>query len=38
MVEELGGNIVGVGFVIELEALKGREKLSPHPVYSLIQL
>ena len=38
MVEELGGNIVAVGFVIELEALKGRAKLSPHPVYSLVQL
>ncbi|NSW77324.1 MAG: adenine phosphoribosyltransferase [Candidatus Atribacteria bacterium] len=38
MVEELGGNIVGVGFVIELEALKGREKLTPHRVYSLVRL
>lgn len=38
MVEELGGNIVGVGFVIELEALKGREKLAPHRVYSLVRL
>lgn len=38
MVEELGGNIVGVGFVVELEALKGREKLTPHRVYSLVRL
>ncbi|MEN3186585.1 MAG: adenine phosphoribosyltransferase [Atribacterota bacterium] len=38
MVEELGGNIVGVSFVVELEALKGREKLIPYRVYSLIRL
>lgn len=38
MVEELGGNIVSIGFVIELEALEGRKKLFPHPVYSLVRL
>ncbi|MGQ9472756.1 MAG: adenine phosphoribosyltransferase [Candidatus Caldatribacteriaceae bacterium] len=38
LVEELGGNIVGVGFVIELEVLGGREKLFPRPVHSLIRL
>jgi len=37
MVEELGGKIIGIGFVIELESLKGREKLSSYPVYSLIR-
>ncbi len=38
MVEELGGRIIGIGFVIELESLKGREKLSSYPVHSLIRL
>lgn len=38
MVEELGGNIVGVGFVIELEALRGRERLEKYPVFSLVRL
>jgi len=38
MVEELGGKIVGIGFIIELESFKGREKLSSYPVYSLIRL
>ncbi len=38
MVEELGGNIVAVSFVIELEALRGRDKLSRYPVYSLVKL
>lgn len=37
MVEELGGNIIGIGFVIELVSLKGREKLSSYPVYSLVK-
>lgn len=38
MVEELGGNIVGIGFVIELEALQGRAKLAKYPVVSLVRL
>lgn len=38
MVEELGGNIVGIGFVIELEALRGRERLAKYPVVSLVKL
>lgn len=37
MVEELGGNIVGIGFVIELVSLKGREKLTSYPVHSLVK-
>ena len=36
LVEELGGEIVGCGFVIELSFLKGREKLSKYDVFSLI--
>ncbi len=27
LVEQLGGKVVGIAFLIELEALKGREKL-----------
>uniref|UniRef100_A0A7V3YL42 Adenine phosphoribosyltransferase n=1 Tax=Candidatus Caldatribacterium californiense TaxID=1454726 RepID=A0A7V3YL42_9BACT len=38
MVEELGGNIVGIGFVIELEFLRGRERLKQYPVVSLVRL
>jgi len=38
MVEKLGGQVVGVGFVIELSFLNGRRKLTGRPVYSLIQV
>ena len=37
LVNQLGGSIVGLAFLIELTALKGREKLKDHPVFSLIQ-
>jgi adenine phosphoribosyltransferase len=37
MVEKLGGEIVGITVLIELLGLKGREKLSPYPVHSVIQ-
>ncbi len=37
LVEKLGGEIVGLSFLIELTSLKGREKLSPYRVHSLIQ-
>lgn len=37
LVEELGGQIVGIGFIIELTALKGRDKLSGHDIFSLIR-
>ncbi len=36
LVKKLGGEIVGVAFVIELDALKGREKLAGYDVLSLI--
>ncbi len=36
LVEALGGEIVGCAFVIELDALKGREKLSNYRVHSLL--
>lgn len=38
LVEELGGNIIGVQFLIELTFLPGREKLAQWPVNSLIQV
>jgi adenine phosphoribosyltransferase len=36
MVEKLGGKIVEIAFLIELEFLKGREKLTKYPVFSAI--
>ncbi|HKG44213.1 MAG TPA: adenine phosphoribosyltransferase [Gaiellaceae bacterium] len=36
LAEQLGGEIVGVAFVIELEFLKGRAQLDGHDVHSLI--
>ena len=37
LIEQCGGQIVELAFLIELRALKGRERLSPHPIISLIQ-
>ena len=37
LVEQLGGNVVGLAFVIELAFLHGRETLSGYDVHSLIQ-
>ena len=37
LVEQLGGVVVGVLFIISLEFLNGREKLSGYDVHSLIQ-
>ena len=36
LVEQLGGRVVGVAFMIELGFLKGREKLRNYPLHSLI--
>lgn len=36
LVEQMGGNIIECSFIIELDELKGREKLKPHPVFSLM--
>jgi adenine phosphoribosyltransferase len=36
LVESLGGWVAGLGFVIELDFLKGRSKLDGHEVFSLI--
>ena len=37
LVEQLGGEVVGVAFIIELEFLKGRDRLAGYDVHSLIQ-
>jgi adenine phosphoribosyltransferase len=37
LVEQLGGEVVGLPFIIELEFLNGRERLAGHDVFSLIQ-
>jgi len=36
MVGKLGGQIIGISFLIELDALKGREKLKDYKVESLV--
>jgi adenine phosphoribosyltransferase len=36
MVESLGGKICGMGFVVELDGLKGRDKLKSYDVFSLL--
>lgn len=37
LVEKIGGEVVGLAFLIELVALKGRAKLKGYPIYSLIK-
>ncbi len=37
LVERLGGEVVGLGFVIDLVDLKGRELLHDYKVYSLLE-
>ena len=37
LIEDAGGEVAGMGFVIELAALNGREKLGDRPVRSLIR-
>ena len=37
LIESMGGDITGIAFLIELEFLKGREKLKPYQVLSLIK-
>ena len=36
LVAKLGGNVVGCAFVVELDSLKGRERLAPVNCFSLI--
>ena len=37
LVEQVGGEVVGLSFAIELEELKGREKLKDYDVMSLLK-
>jgi adenine phosphoribosyltransferase len=37
LVSMLGGTVVECAFVIELSFLKGREKIKPHSVFSIVQ-
>ena len=37
LVEQLGGEVVGCAFLIELEDLKGRERLSGYDVYAAMK-
>ena len=37
MVRESGGIVVGLGFVVELTFLNGRQKLAGSEVFSLLQ-
>lgn len=37
LVEKLGGEVVGCAFLIELEALKGRELIKDYNVYTLMK-
>jgi len=36
LVEQLGGEVVGCGFLIELAFLHGRERLAPHDAHALL--
>jgi adenine phosphoribosyltransferase len=36
LVRQLGGNVVGTAFLIELKDLRGRSHLDGHPVISVI--
>ena len=36
LVEQLGGEVVGCGFLIELTNLGGRERLAPHEAHALL--
>ena len=37
LIEELHGNVIGLGFIIELTFLKGKEKLKGYDIFSVIQ-
>ena len=36
LVEQLGGTVVGCGFLIELGELRGRDRVAPRPVHALL--
>ncbi|MDP2044495.1 MAG: adenine phosphoribosyltransferase [Candidatus Omnitrophota bacterium] len=37
LIKQLGGNIAGIGFVIELTDLHGKDKFKEYPIYSLVK-
>ncbi|HVA00183.1 MAG TPA: adenine phosphoribosyltransferase [Terriglobia bacterium] len=37
LVESLGGKVAGIGFLIELEFLKGRDKVSQYDLHSILK-
>ena len=37
LVQQLGGHVVGLGFLVELTFLRGRDKLKGYDVFSLLQ-
>lgn len=37
LIEKLGGKVIGVAFLIELEQLKGRDKLNGYNVFSILR-
>lgn len=37
LVEMVGGTVAGMGFAIELEALRGRERLGPYAVHAVVR-
>jgi adenine phosphoribosyltransferase len=37
LIEKAGGKVVGCAFLVELEFLKGRERLKPYEVFSLMR-
>ena len=37
LVKQLGGKVAGIGFVIELVDLNGKDKFKEYPVYSLVK-
>ncbi|MDP2830762.1 MAG: phosphoribosyltransferase family protein, partial [Candidatus Omnitrophota bacterium] len=37
LIKQLGGKVSGIGFVIELVDLNGKDKFKEYPVYSLVK-
>jgi adenine phosphoribosyltransferase len=37
LIEKAGGHVAGCAFLVELTFLRGRDKLQPHKIFSLIQ-
>ena len=37
LIESLGGRVAGMGFLIELSFLKGREKISRYDIHSVLK-